>query len=168
MLKEVSPEYSLEGLMPNLKLNTLATWWEKLTHWKRPWFWERLKAGGEGDNTGWDGWMASPTQWTWVWASSGRWWRTGKPGMLQFMGSQSVTHNWATEQQSLKIVLIFISAFTAMFPIFCFCLFWNASHYSLNWFQYYPLSHRLTHTNTGETKTNLNHKCPDFKIKATF
>ena len=52
--------------------NTLATWWEELTHWKRPWSWGRLKAGGERDNRGWDGWMASPTQWTWVWASSGR------------------------------------------------------------------------------------------------
>ena len=54
----------------------------------RPWCWERLRAGGEGDDRGWDGWMASPTQWTWVWASSGRWWKTGKPGVLQSMGSQ--------------------------------------------------------------------------------
>ena len=75
--------------------NTLATWWEELTHWKRPWCWERLKAGGERDNKGWDGWMASPTQQTWVWASSRRWWRSGKPGMLQTM----VGHDWATEQQ---------------------------------------------------------------------
>ena len=56
------------------------------THWKRPWYWERLKTG-EGDDRGWDGWMASLTQWTWVWASSGRWLRTGKSGMLQSMGS---------------------------------------------------------------------------------
>ena len=61
----------------------------ELTHWKRPWWWERLKAGGVGDNRGWDGWMASPTQWTWVWAGSGSWWWTGKPGVLQSMGSQS-------------------------------------------------------------------------------
>ena len=52
--------------------NTLATWCDELTHWKRPWCWERLKAGGEGDDRGWDGWMVSPTQWTWVWANSGR------------------------------------------------------------------------------------------------
>ena len=65
---------------------------------KRPWCWERLKAGGEGGNRGWDDWIASPTQWTWVWAGSGRWWRTGKPGMLQSMGSQTVKYNWATEQ----------------------------------------------------------------------
>ena len=63
-----------------------ATWCEELTHWKRPWCWERLKAGGERDDRGWDGWMVSPTQWTWVWASSGRWWRTGKPCELQSIG----------------------------------------------------------------------------------
>ena len=61
--------------------NTLATWYKELTHWKRPWCWEGLKAGGEGDDRGWDGWMASPIQWTWVWANSRRWWRTGKPGV---------------------------------------------------------------------------------------
>ena len=54
--------------------NTLATWCEELSHWKRPWCWERLKVGGEGDDRGWDGWMASPTWWTWVWSSSGSWW----------------------------------------------------------------------------------------------
>ena len=66
--------------------NTLTGWCEELTHWKRPWCWERLKIGGEGDDRGWDGWMASPTRWTWVWASSGIWWWTGKPGVLQYMG----------------------------------------------------------------------------------
>ena len=60
--------------------------------------WERLKAGQEGDDRGWDGWMASLTQWTWVWSSSRRWWRTGKPGVLQSMGSQRVGHDWVTEQ----------------------------------------------------------------------
>ena len=78
---------------------SLATWCEELTHWKRPWCWERLKVGGEGDDRGWDGWMASPTQRTWVWASSGSWWRTGKSGVLQAMGSQRVGHDWATGQQ---------------------------------------------------------------------
>ena len=67
--KEISPEYSLEGLMLKLKLQSFGTWWEVLTHWKRPWCWESFKAGGERDNRGWDGWMASPTQWTWIWAS---------------------------------------------------------------------------------------------------
>ena len=69
--------------------STLATWWEELTHLKRPWCWERLNVGGEGDDRGWDGWMASLTWWTWVSASSRRWWRTGRPGMLQSMGSES-------------------------------------------------------------------------------
>ena len=68
-------------------------------HTTRLWCWERLKAGGEGDDRRWDGWVASPTQWTWVWASSGRWWRTGKPGVLQSMGSQRARHDWATEKQ---------------------------------------------------------------------
>ena len=72
-------------------------WCEELTHLKRPWCWERLRAGGEGDNRGWDGWMASPTQWTWVWVDSGSWWWTGRPGVLWFMGSQRVRHDWATE-----------------------------------------------------------------------
>ena len=63
--------------------NTLATWCEELTHLKRPWCWERLKAGGEGDDRGWDDWMASLTQWTWVWVDSGSWWWTGRPGVLQ-------------------------------------------------------------------------------------
>ena len=79
--------------------NTLATWCKEPTHRKRPWCWEKLKAGGEGDNRGWDGQMSSPTQWTWVWASSGKWYRTGKPGMLQSRGLQRVGHDWATEQQ---------------------------------------------------------------------
>ena len=90
VLKEICPEYSLEGLIVKLKSNTLVTWWEELTHWKRPWCWERLEAGGEW-NRGWDGWMASLTQWTRVWASSGSWWWTGKSGLLQSMGSQSQT-----------------------------------------------------------------------------
>ena len=76
---------------------TLATWYKELTHWKRPWCWERLKAEGKGNDRGWDGWIASPTQWTWVWASSRSWWWIGKPGVLQSMGWQRVRHNWAIE-----------------------------------------------------------------------
>ena len=97
ILKEINPGCSLEGLMLSWNSNILATWWEELTHWKRPWFWERLKAGGEGDNRGWDGWLASPTQWTRVWVNSGSWWWTGRPGVLRFMGSQRVRHYWVTE-----------------------------------------------------------------------
>ena len=81
--------------------NTLATWCEELTHLKRSWCWERLKAGGEGDDRRWDGWMASLTQWTWVWASSRSWWWIGRPGVLQSMGSQRVGHDWATELNQL-------------------------------------------------------------------
>ena len=73
-LKEISPEYSLEGLMCSWNCNTLATWCENLTHWKRPWCWERLKARGEEDDRGWDGWMASLAKWTWVWANYRRLW----------------------------------------------------------------------------------------------
>ena len=69
----------------------------ELTYWKRPWCWEGLGAGGEGDERGWDGWMASPTRCVWVWVNSGSWWWTGRPGVLQFMGSQRVGHDWATE-----------------------------------------------------------------------
>ena len=76
---------------------TLATWHEELIHWKRPWCWERLRTGGERDDTGRDGWMGSPAQWTWVWASSVSWRWTGKPGLLQSMGLQRVRHHWTTE-----------------------------------------------------------------------
>ena len=81
-----------------LKLHTLATWSQELTQ-KRPWCWGRLKTGGEGDDTGWDGSMTSPTQWTWVWASSRSWWWTGRPGVLQSMGLQRVGHDWVMEQE---------------------------------------------------------------------
>ena len=88
----------LDGITDSMDMvrvdsNTLATWCKELTHWKRPWCWERLKVGREGDNRGWDGWMASLTQWTWVWVNSGSWWWTGRPGMLWFMGWQRVRHD---------------------------------------------------------------------------
>ena len=77
--------------------NTLATSCEDLTHWKRLWCWEGLGTGGKGDNIGWEGWMASPTRWMWVWVNSGNWWWTGRPGVLRFMGSRRVGHDWVTE-----------------------------------------------------------------------
>ena len=79
-------QYSLEELMLKLKLQYLATWCEVLSHLKRPWCWERLKAGGEGIGRGWDDWMASLTQWTWVWLNPRSWWWTGRLGVLQSMG----------------------------------------------------------------------------------
>ena len=85
--------------------NTLATSCEELTLWKRLWCWEGLWAGGEGDDRGWDGWMASLTQWTWVWVNSGSWWWTGRPGVLRFMGLQRVEHDWATELNWINSVL---------------------------------------------------------------
>ena len=87
-------------------LQYLATWFKERIHWERPWCCERLKAGGEGDDRGWDGWMASPALWTWVWASSGRWWRTGKLGGLQSMGLQRVGHdrlNWTELNPVLSV-----------------------------------------------------------------
>ena len=92
-------EYTLERLMLKLKLQYLM---QRAYSLEKPWCWERLKARGEGDDRGWAGWIASPTQWTWVWASSGRWWRTEKPGMLQSMQLQSWTwlSDWTTTTSS--------------------------------------------------------------------
>ena len=97
VLKEISPECYWKDWYWSWSSNTLATWCKELTHLKRPWRWERLKAEGEGDNRGWDGWMVSLTQWTWVWVNSGSWWQTGRPGVLQSMGLQRVGHDWVTQ-----------------------------------------------------------------------
>ena len=98
--------------------NTLAAWCEELTHLKRPWCWERLKAGGERDDRGWDGWVASPTQWTWVWVNSGSWWWTGKPGVLRFTGSQRVRHDWGSELNWVTSKSIHVAA-NAKIHSFC-------------------------------------------------
>ena len=100
----------------------LVTSCEELTHWKRPWCWGRLKAGGEGDNRGWDGWMASPTWWTWVWASFGSWWWTGKPGMLQPWGwkEEDMTErlNWLIDSaRNLGAILHFSLPWTSTFNL---------------------------------------------------
>ena len=98
ILKEISLQYSLEGLMMKLKLQYFGHLMRRADSLeKRPWCWERWKARGEGDDRGWDGWMASPIRWTWVWVSSRSWWWTGRPGILQSMGLQRVGHDWATE-----------------------------------------------------------------------
>ena len=115
ILKEISPGCSLEGLMLKLKFQYLATRCEELIHLKRFWCWERLGAGGEGDDWGWDGWMASPSQWTWVWVDSGSWWWTGRPGVLRFMGSQRVRHDWATEMNMLRKQLVLCGKFKFYF-----------------------------------------------------
>ena len=95
ILKEINPKYSLEGLMLKLELQYFGHLMWRATRWKTPWCWDGLGAGG------WDGWMASLTQWRWVWAISGRQWSTGKPGVLQSTGTQRVGHDWATEQQQI-------------------------------------------------------------------
>ena len=83
----------------------------ELTHWKRLWCWEELGAGGEGDDREWDGWMASLTWWTWVSVNSRRWWWTGRPGVLRFMGSQRVRHDRVTDliwsDWSWKLINVF-------------------------------------------------------------
>ena len=103
--KEIQPVHSegdqrwdfFGGNDAKAESSTLATSCKELTHWKRLWCWEGLEAGGEGDDRGWDGWTASLTQWTWAWVNSGSWWWKGRPGVLQFLGSQRVGHDWATE-----------------------------------------------------------------------
>ena len=107
ILKEISPEYSLEGLMLQLKLKLLQfiTWYEELTLWKKTLVLGKIEGKRKRGGRGWDGWMASPTQWTWVWASSGSWWWTGKPGMLQSMGLQRVGLEWVTEQQQQQLLI---------------------------------------------------------------
>ena len=102
ILKEINPEYSLVGLMMKVKFQYLTTWFKEPTHQKRPWCWKRLKIGGEGDDRGWDSWMAWLTQWTWVPASSRRWRRTGKPGILQSMGSD--TTEWLNNNKIIQQV----------------------------------------------------------------
>ena len=95
---KINPGISLEGTMLKLKLQYFGHLMQRVASLeKRLWCWEGLRAGGEGDDRGWDGWMASQTQWTWVWVNSGSWWWTGRPGVLRFMGSQRVGLNWATE-----------------------------------------------------------------------
>ena len=94
ILKEISPEYSLEELMLKLKLQYFGHLMQRAAHLKRPWCWERLKAGGEGDDRGWDGWMVSLNQWTWVWVSSGSWWWIGKPGVHGVTKSRTLLSDW--------------------------------------------------------------------------
>ena len=104
ILKEISPRCSLEGLMLKLKLQYFGHLMQRADSFERLWCWERLRAGGEGDDGGWDGLMASLTWWTWVWVNSGSRWWTGRPGVLRFMGSQRVRHDWATEVNWTELI----------------------------------------------------------------
>jgi len=105
ILKAISPEYSLEGLMLKVKLRYFGHLMRRTDSLEKTWGWERLKVEGEGDDRGWDGWMASSTQWTWVWVSSVNCWLTGKPGILQSMVLQKVGHNWMTELNWLSFYI---------------------------------------------------------------
>ena len=103
ILKEISPEYSLEGLKLKLKLQYFGHLMWRTDSLEKTLVLGKTEAGGERDNRGWDDWIASLTQWIWVWVNSVSWQWTGKPGMLQSMGSQRVGHDWATELKTLVL-----------------------------------------------------------------
>ena len=105
ILKEISPRCSLEGLMLKLKLQSFGHLMRRADSFEKTLTLGRLRAGGEGDDREWDGWMVSPTRLTWVWVDSGSWWWTGRPGMLWFMGSQRVRHHWATELNWAEVII---------------------------------------------------------------
>ena len=114
--KEIQPVHpkedqcSPEGLILKLKLQYFGHLMWRADSLEKPWCWERLRAGGEGDDRGWDGWMASPTLWTSVWVDSGSWWWTGRPGVLRFMGLQKVKHDWAAELNWTVIAIIIMNS----------------------------------------------------------
>ena len=97
ILMKISPGCSLEGLMLKLKLQYFSLLMQRVDSLENLWCWDGLGAGGEGDNRGWNSWMALLTQWTWIWVNSGSWWWTGRPSVLRFMGLQRVGHDWVTE-----------------------------------------------------------------------
>ena len=120
ILKEISPGCSLEGLMLKLKLQYFGHLMRRTDSLERHRWWKRLKGGGEGDDRGWDGWMASLTQWTWVWVNCGSWQWTERPGVLQFMGLQRVGQDWATE---LNWTLVYVQVLIMWFYWKTPCLF---------------------------------------------
>ena len=111
-----------------------------LTHLKRPWYWERLRAGGEGDDRGWDGWMASLIWQTWIWVNSWSWWLTGRPGVLWSMGSQRVGHNWVTElnwnNNSFNLVLCLLHSVLFLLESVCFVCVCGGMWVWLNTYKY--------------------------------
>ena len=112
--------------------STLATSCKELTHWKGLWCWEGLGAGGEGDDRGWDGWMASWTRWTWVWVNSRSWWWTGRPGVLWFMGLQRVGHYWATEMNWTECCVLALKTQDNQLQVFGGNEFSQVTNYEIN------------------------------------
>ena len=112
ILKEISPGCPLEGLMLKLKLQYFGHLMPRADSFEKPLMLGGIGAGGEGDDRRWDGWMISLTRWTWVWVNSRSWWWTGRPNVLQFMGSQRVGHNWATELNWMVSFYLFAFIYT--------------------------------------------------------
>ena len=108
-LKEISPECSLEGLMLKLKLQYFGHLMWRTDSFEKTLILGKIEGGRRGEDRGWDGWMASLTQWTWVWVNSGSWWWTGRPGVLQSMGSQRVGHDWVTALTWSDLIFVFIT-----------------------------------------------------------
>ena len=103
ILKEINPEYSLEGLMLKLKLQYFGHLMQRTDTLEKILMLGKIKGRRRGNDREWDGWMSSLTRWTWIWANSGRWWMTGRPGMLQSMDLQRVRHDWVTKQQQTTL-----------------------------------------------------------------
>ena len=133
---KISPGISLEGMMLKLKLQYFGHLMRRVDSLKRLWCWEGLGARGEGDGRGWDGWMASLIRRMWVWVNSGSWWWTGRPGMLRFMGSQRVGHDWATD-------LIWSDRAESLIYVRCYYFYWfvtfPSSHICLHLFRFWCL-----------------------------
>ena len=123
ILKEISPGISLKGMVLKLKLQCFGHLMQRVDSLEKTLILGGTGAGWEGDNRGWDGWVALLTRWTWVWVNSGRWWWTGRPGILWFMGSQRVGHNWATELNWTDLNWIVAYMYNRNpFSRVCFCL----------------------------------------------
>ena len=118
ILKEISPAYSLEGLMLKLKLQYFGHLTRRTDSFEKTLIQGKILVGGEGDDRRWDGWMASPTQRTWVWLGCRSWWWTGRPAMLQSMGSERVGHDWATELNETSVCFVYCSVFTQLLDYF--------------------------------------------------
>ena len=132
ILEETSPECSLERLMWKLKLQNLGHLMRRADSLAKTLMLERLKAVGEGTDRGWEGWMASPTQWTWVWVNSGSWWWTEWPGVLWSMGSQRVWHNWETKMNWTELM-----GLDAMISVFWVLSFKSAFSFSSSFFFFF-------------------------------